>query len=269
VHGILGGDWIRRHVVDVDYAAAILRIHRAEDFRPPADATTVPIALVGGIPFVEMQVSLPNGKTVEGSFLVDSAGGLMAVHVFGEVAERRGLLEGLHTRRESGVGIGGVTGRVVARGEAVTLGGHRLSRPVVAFTDDAAGLRANPEAVGLVGVEVLRRFRVILDYAGGRMLLQPNDRLAEPFVWDAAGLRLRAEPPDFAPPVVSGVLAGSPAEEAGIVPGDVLLRVGGRDTSDLERVREALRQSGRSLSVELVRGGESLRVTLETRELLP
>jgi hypothetical protein len=72
--------------------------------------------------------------------------------------------------------------------------------------------------------------------------------------------------PDFAfegPGVrVSSVLAGSPAEAAGIRPGDVVVALDGRPVADLKAYSEALkaRQAGDGVSIRLQRGSEALEV---------
>jgi len=57
---------------------------------------------------------------------------------------------------------------------------------------------------------------------------------------------------------VQTVVSGSPAARAGIKPGDVLLRVGERQTDDIGHLRNAVAayEVGRTVKVELVRGGK-------------
>src|SRR5689334_20054347 len=48
VDGLLGGDFLARHVVTIDYAKGTLEVHDA--YEPPQGATVVPIALDTGWP---------------------------------------------------------------------------------------------------------------------------------------------------------------------------------------------------------------------------
>ena len=269
--GMLGSDWMKSYVVEMDYIARRMRLYEPASFNYSGKGATLPLNFFNGIPFIEMEVSLPNKKVLRGSFLVDTAGGLMAVHVYNQVAKREGLLDGLTTLPETGVGIGGATQRVAARGTSLSIGPHRLPRPTVKFTEDPAGLRANPDSVGLVGMEVFRKFKVKFDYSRKVVHLEPNKLFNEPFIYDASGLRLRASAPQFSPPSVSGVRDSSPAKDAGIVPGDILTKLNGRDTTglSLETIRETLHTPDRSITLTLLRDSKTLEVVLKTREMLP
>jgi hypothetical protein len=271
IEGILGSDWMNRHVVELDFVQQKMRLYEPATFRYNGRGTTLPLTFAEGIPFVELEISLPNGKTVKGSFLVDTGGGLMVVHIHKRIADRDGLLEGLTMLAETGVGIGGAADRLAARGSLLSIGPYRIVQPTIKFTNDPAGLRANPGSVGLVGMEVFRKFKVTFDYSRKVVHLEPNRFFDEPLVYDATGLRLRAAPPAFSPPFVAFVRDASPGKEAGIAPGDILLKLDGRNTSELslETVREMLHAAGKSHRLQFSRNGKIMKVILKTREMLP
>lgn len=63
--------------------------------------------------------------------------------------------------------------------------------------------------------------------------------------------------------LVTAVSDGTPAADAGLVPGDVVVRVGGVEVTSLADLRSALsRPAAGALTLEVVRRGQSLRVTL-------
>lgn len=269
--GILGSEWMKNYVVEMDYIKKRMRLYEPSSFSYSGKGTTLPLTFFNGIPFIEMEVSLPNKKVLRGNFLVDTAGGWMAVHVYDNVAKREHLLDGLTTLAETGVGIGGTTQRVAARGVSLSIGPYPMTRPTVKFTEDASGLRTNPASVGLVGMEVFRKFKVTFDYSRKVVHLERNALFDEPFVYDASGVRLRAAAPQFSPPSVTGVRDSSPAKTAGILPGDIIAKLNGRDTTglSLEIIRETLQTPDRSYTLTLLRDGKELQVVLKTREMLP
>jgi len=269
LEAILGGDFMMNYVVELDFEKQTMRLYEPKSFCYEGHGTALPFSLVQRIPFVDLEISLPNGKSVRGGFLLDS-GGNMVVHIYKQVAEREGLLVGLPKLEEIGHGLGGATKRVAARGSLLSLGPYRFPRPVVVFPEDTAGLRTNPTSMGLVGMEVFRRFKITFDYSRNVMYLEPNQSLREPFVYDATGFRLRASRPSFSPPFVSSVTDSSPAREAGIEPGDVLVELNGRGMSgvSLEAIREILKQPGKTHKVTLSRGQKVIKIVLRTREML-
>jgi S1-C subfamily serine protease len=68
---------------------------------------------------------------------------------------------------------------------------------------------------------------------------------------------------------LTGVRAGSPADEGGLKSGDVIVRFGGREVTDIYTYTDALNahKPGDTVAVEVLRDGKSvtLSVTLGTR----
>lgn len=268
--GMLGGEFLRQYVVQLDYDQKRMRLFDPASFQYQENGTAFPLRMAAGIPFVELAVALPNNKRIHGRFLVDTGGGGMAIHIHRQVAVREGLMDGLPTLTETALGIGGETKRRVTRGSTLAMGPFQLSRPVVAFTEDEAGLRTDAGSVGLVGMEVLSRFNVTFDYSRGQMYLKPNRRLNDPFIYDAIGMGLRATGPSFSQLVVSSVRNASPSHMAGIRIGDLLVQVDGQAASSLglDLIWERLRRADQSHRLTLVRGEQMIQALVRTRDLL-
>ncbi len=66
--------------------------------------------------------------------------------------------------------------------------------------------------------------------------------------------------------VILGSLPNSPAQEAGICYGDILLAVNGVETSTLEKFVEARKLRADSAEVVLFRNGATLRLDLQFRD---
>jgi S1-C subfamily serine protease len=79
--------------------------------------------------------------------------------------------------------------------------------------------------------------------------------------------------PDFSPVdrgvKLSGVTPGSPAEKAGVRPGDIIIGLGKLEVADLQGLTDALRahKPGDTVPLQLIRDGQplTLEVTLGTR----
>jgi predicted aspartyl protease len=270
LEGIIGSDFLQRCVLELNYDARVLRLYPSADFHYTGRGQPLRLSFAQGIPFVRLAVSLANGKAINGDFLIDTAGGRMAIHVHKQIAERDGLLGGAPSREEKGHGIGGETSRTVARGVAVAIGSYRVSGPIVAITEDTAGLRTNPQSLGLVGMEVLGRFNLTFDYSRSIVYVEPNRTFDAPLVYDSTGLDLRATRPSFSPAYVHSVRDRSPAKDAGIEAGDVLVRIDDRPASGLtlDESREQLKTPGRTHRLSVSRQGKIVSVTLRTRDLL-
>ncbi len=130
------------------------------------------------------------------------------------------------------------------------------------------GFTANPEYAGLIGGELLRRFKVIFDYTHEWMILEPNGHFWEPFGENMSGLSLISAGPNFEIFKVVRVLEGSPGASAGLREGDILTAIDGKPVTKftLEQVRQMFRQSGRRHLLGVRRGAKSLNAMITLKE---
>ena len=118
---------------------------------------------------------------------------------------------------------------------------------------------------GNLGSDVPRWFKTTFDYSRERIILVPNESFAEPFEFDWSGLKLGA---GRKLEIVS-VIPGSPAEESGVLIGDVVTHVDGKavTAADYGAVRAALIGPG-EVTLRLARCEETLERKVVLRRLI-
>ena len=67
------------------------------------------------------------------------------------------------------------------------MGRFVIDNPPVGLSLDTEGSGASEENDGLIGGEVFRRFKVILDYSRKRMILEPNKSFNDPYNVESGG----------------------------------------------------------------------------------
>ncbi len=94
------------------------------------------------------------------------------------------------------------------------------------------------------------------------------------FPANCSGLSLRVAPPDYHRLLVNGVIAGSPAAQAGIRAGDAIKAVGHPNTIprpnevlQLAEIRTELEEPGQSFIVQIDRDGKPMRFEFVTRDM--
>ena len=269
---ILGYEFISRVVLDIDYEAGLVSLHAPEGFDYRGPGARVPLTLQNNHPHVRAQVLLEDREPVEGVFMVDT-GARMALHLnrlFSEQHEVKRTVSKVLELPAQVTGVGGASRSSVARVRGLRLGGLEIEGVVTTLSEGGAGTLETHHLAGLIGGDLLRRFRVFFDYGRQEMILEPNARLGRPFTYDASGLRLMAEGDDFDTVKVQTVLADSPAERADIRAGDVLEALDGSPVSDftLNGVRERLTQAGQVRRLRLRRGDEVLEVAFDLEALV-
>jgi hypothetical protein len=213
---------------------------------------------------------LPTGA---GAFLLD-IGVRNALNMTAPFVDRNGLMNSTQKLVYGivGSGIGGLVREYVGRG-SLKLGPADIAQRfefeniVVNLSQAKAGFESASIVAGIIGDEIMRRFKLTLDYNNQRFLLQPNEHFSQSFEFDMSGTFLRAEPPDYRRFTVAGTVEGGPAAEAGLQEGDELLAIDGQPAAvySLETLRQFFRQPERSVALRLRRGEQELETTLITR----
>jgi hypothetical protein len=214
VEVLLGRDVFDEAVVDIDFEGRTVGLIPRDAFTPPAGAP-VPLKPSADLRSLPIEVA---GTPMQAILDLGNSGGLLIDRDF---ADHSRLLDGHRRSNDLGVGAEGAREQALAALDKVSVGGIRFDRvPTVA----TAGLSSRAPAN--VGIEILSRFHLTIDYAGDRIWMAPYaDAADRPFRKNRAGLALVPEDAGLA---VEFVAAGSPAERAGWRKGDRITALDGR-----------------------------------------
>ncbi|RIV67491.1 PDZ domain-containing protein [Flagellimonas aequoris] len=265
VHGIMGYDLFRDFVVEVNYGSKNIKLHNPELYRHKnrKNDQTIPLIVDKRKAYVEGTVLMRDTANIKVKLLVDT-GSSDALWLFRE--PERGLeVPEKNYEDHLGRGLSGDIFGKRSKIKGVRIGDFELKDAKVAFPyrEFFGGLENLGDRNGSVGGEVLKRFNMVFDYSRGQVTLKKNGNFREPFQYNLAGIELQhnglryiAESiadsngivkdddssfgnvkilvenrtklslvPEI---VVSSIRAGSPAAEAGLREGDVILAVNGK-----------------------------------------
>lgn len=239
IYGLLGMRFLARTIVQIDLDAGVVRLldPRTE---PRADwGQALPMeAGQEGVPAV--RAALPGGAGE--SFVLDTGdngGGSLARQLFRDLFPRP---EG----RTANLQFTGLGAASFARLPELKLGSATLSGLIV----ESAGLSS-------LGMGLFRRATVVLDFQRGTLYLKPGRRWNTPEEADMSGLHLLRRQGEI---LALAVDPGSPAERAGMKPGDIVLG------EDLLGLRRLLRSAdGRQVTLRVRRGKETSTATLRLK----
>lgn len=270
IDGIIGGDFIKQFVVEIDYPAHLLRFHDKDKFIYAGPGESIPMRLnSGGHPVIEADVTVTGRPAVKGKFVIDiGSGAALALHAPFVAQEHLPLPDQKTIRAMGGGGTGGkVTGRM-GRIAELRIGKFQIADTPTLFSEDKGGAFASRELQGNIGAQILRKFKVFLDYAHDRIIFEPNASLKDLIAPASGGLRVLAEGADYKTFRVEDVLENSPATEAGLQVGDLLLSVDGRAASELtlSSLHETFEKLG-SHKLTVRREEQVLQITLTARRL--
>ena len=180
--GAIGYDFINQFVIEIDYLNKHMNLYDPRTYAYEGREKAIPLLFDGGrIPFVQTKIVLDGRAPFEAKLEVDTgADGTFVID--NPFVKKQGLLVAMpNAVPDRGVGAGGEQARVRGQFKAAYLGRFILKDPPVALSLQTNGARAPEEGDGVIGGEIFRRFKVILDYRQQRMILEPNKSFNDPY----------------------------------------------------------------------------------------
>ena len=180
--GVIGYDFINAFVVEIDYLKKIMNLYDPRTYRYGGTGEIIPLSIAGRrIPFVNTTIILEKGPPVEASLEVDTGADRTIIFSSPFVAKQQLVNRIMGTTEGGGRGAGGEQKILVGKIKAARLGKFLFPNPPVGLVLNNDG----KEGDGVIGGEIFRRFKLILDYSRQRMILEPNKSLNDPYQFEA------------------------------------------------------------------------------------
>jgi hypothetical protein len=266
-HGLIGYEVFKRFIVRIDYENHRLTLTDPASFKYTGAGVRVPFRFKDHIPQVQGEID-----GIAGTFDLDT-GSRSTLDLMGPFVEKNGLMAKYRPKFEgvTGWGVGGPSRSAIARATQLRLGEVTVERPVIELTLQTKGAFTDQYVAGNVGAGVLKRFNLVFDYREQVIYFERNANDALPDVFDRSGMWLNAGEGNAYLEVID-VIAGGPAESAGIRVGDHIRSVDGVAAGELKlyelRQRFKTAAPGTGIELKLVRAGKAAAARLVLRDLV-
>jgi hypothetical protein len=270
VHGLIGIDKFRNMVVTTSYDRNLITFQRPEKYKLPARAEVIPLSIDRGKPYMSARIELDNGEIHDIWLLIDSG----ANHPLLLENESMGGYQPLkYIEAVIGKGLAGNMKGRFARAGWLMLGNYRLDNIITSFTDEyiPGGTDKIPFRNGTLGAGALSHFRVTFDYSRERMILQKGGKYRQPFDYNMSGITFRTISSVFNVFEISDIVPESPAGEAGLKEGDILLAIDNKSTftMNLGEVNRLLSTNeGSKVNLLISRDGKRQMFRIKLRKLI-
>lgn len=271
IDGIIGYDFLDQFVVEIDYAGKFVKFIDPGSFSYQGKGTPLTIAL-NKANWPTARVALyGNGQQQEGTIILDS-GSLTGLSL------SSGALAGVTIPYPFSFGINGAGGGSrMGRIDTCLLAGYSIHGGIAGFPEQEASQDADDitrtvseSGLGLIGSDLMKQFTWTFDYSRKIAYVEPNNRWGEPFEFDMSGLTIITIDEAYATFMVLVIIPGSPAEQSGLQPGDIILEIDGFPASkySLSELRQLFKNDNKTFRLKIRRNDSTLDISLTTRKMI-
>ncbi len=266
IDGMVGFELFARFAVEIDYGAKTMTITDFAAFDPIGAGTAIPFRFYDHLPAVRGFI---DGLPARFDIDTGSRSELDITSPF--VARYR-----LRDRYQPGIsaitgwGVGGASRSYVVRIPSLTLGAVKIPSIVSGLSEDKSGSTSDPNYEGNIGSGLLKRFVTTFDYSRRTMYLKQLDpQPPDAGAFDRSGLWINASDGGFQ---VENIASGGPAEQAGLLKGDIITAINGKPArpAELSDARTLLRSlpAGTVVDLSILRSGKPQAVRVQLRDLI-
>ena len=310
IHGIIGYSLLKDVIAKINYKTKKLILYNPKNFqyKKCKKCEEFPVEFYRNKPYVDAAIQLDTiGNEMTSVKMLIDTGGSDALWLFEESHEKiKTPLR--HYNDILGEGLSGTIYGNRARIPKVRLGKFEVLQPTVSFLDTISTLQARKFETrnGSIGSNILKRFKVWIDYPNKKLILRKCAALTGGFEYNMSGLDIvyngeqlvKEMDPEkvisysgqnssfennsntitfsasyrfkFKPSYrISKVLQNSPAALVGIYPDDILLKINGNSVHDLsigQLIKKLQTKDGKKIRVTIRRGEDILKFQFKLKK---
>jgi len=225
INGLVGVDFFRDYVVEIDYSSRRIRMYEPEVFVAPKGYGVMPMILQRQKMYIHLSVLETDSALQTIKMLIDTGAELTAW--FETLTNKAVSIPEKSIRGRIGEGLSGEINGVFARVEQLCISNFCVKNPIVAFPDSTSirQIVRTSDRDGTIGGQLLSRFNLIIDTRNRLFYFKPNSSFNKPFVYNIAGLEVAHGSGLLPHAEVITVWKDSPAERAGVQTGDIITEI--------------------------------------------
>jgi hypothetical protein len=310
VHGIIGYEILKDFIVKISYGAKKITFYNRDFYNESVcnKCEVLDLEFYGNKPYINAEVQLSENQEATPVKLLIDSGGSDAMWLFENshpdlVSPDKYFIDFL------GEGLSGTIYGKRTFIQSLNIGRFKLKKPTVSYPDSLAIIQARKFETrnGSLGATILKRFVVTLDYANKTVMLKKGKAYNDPFRYNMSGIELvhngkilvKEREKNMATLGFSNATdsedrnrvilnyrykyafkntykifklrEGSPAHKAGLMVGDVIIKINGKYTFDmpLEEITERFyRREGTKISVLVERLGQNYEYSFRLENIL-
>lgn len=268
IHGIIGTDLFSSFQVEINYAKRKIKLYAFDrPVRKPKH--NLPIELINGKPYVNTKIELEDGS-IDSLLLLIDTGASHAISL--DLTDNNQQLMPLTTIPANlGIGLSGPITGTIGRLKSIGLGDFDLKHVIAAFPryEDPYLQMLMSKQNGSIGGEILRRFKVFINYLDESIYFKTSKYFKDPLEYDMSGMEIYIVNDDNRKRYfINRVEKGSPAEKVGLREHDEILFIDAKDIRSftVNEVYALLqKETKKDMLIHVLRGNQILFKLLKLR----
>lgn len=266
IHGLLGYEFFNNLAVKLDFNDSVMTVTRPKDIKLFKQGTKVPISIEDRKPYLNAKVTFPNGDKTSDKLIIDIGAGHPLL--LENIIKKHGMPQKF-IPANLGIGLTGPIDGFLSRIKELEIGKFKIKNIITSFPDDRQIQSHETRRDGNIGMGILKRFNLIIDYPDSAIYLKPLRTLRNPFEHDMSGMEYYSDGTNLDRVIISRVEPGSAADLVGIEAGDEITTINLKlvSTMTLEDIDAMFRLGEeRSLLLEVLHDNKVDRVILTLKK---
>ena len=251
IHGLLGYEFFNNLAVKINFADTSMTVARPKNIGRLRKGSKIPITIENRKPYLRAKITFPNGNKTTDKLVVDlGAGHPLSL----ENMIKNHELPEKFIAANLGVGLTGPIEGFISRVREIDLGRYKIKNVITSFPEENPNIAPLEHRDGNLGIQLLKRFTLIMDYPDSAIYLKPGPTLNDPFEHDMSGMEYYSAGDNFTRVIISRVEPGSAADEVGLESGDEIVSINFKPVAKmtLEDIDKIFRsRDDRSLLLEI------------------
>ena len=247
IDGIIGFSFLRRYIVGIDYDKQLLSVYLPGKYEYPKKGTVLKPTFAS-IPITNHYVQDERSYLL--NFYFDTGAGLCVL-----MSEQFMEDSVFISKRKKSVNtqVEGLIGKINMRlttMKRMKIGPYKFSKVPIHVYSDSVNVLGYPSIKGLLGSDLLRRFNIVLNYPERTIHLTPNSHIRDPFDYSYTGMSYYFIEGKI---IITEIQQGSPAEKAGLMPGDIIFGVESNFSNNIGQYKLLLQNQGQKVRILIFR----------------